>query len=259
MKCTVGTTKTLKTVVSPTTVSSGFSRLVSDQGPYSEEEIQRMSASDYKTKVLEPLVLGEEKQRHKEHVNALVQEVLPDKPVKTRTRAQIAKEMQTLELQTKEAELFLLREKVAKVTAEKKLKQDAFDSKNKAVRQFIEIRTQRQEECNHRKGGHGAYAVDRGQGTDVFHAVIKHRKPNGRLMILCQRCNKEWHEAFWVGGVLMEPETPGFQEAKNFITDNQSSGSGSFFYSPVYENKPIKGRKSKTTRSLTAKGKKHVK
>lgn len=79
-----------------------------------------------------------------------------------------------------------------------------------------------QNKCNHRKGGD---IHDLTQGNSDKYAVIKHELPTGGLLVICQRCGKEWHPYNKFTGAA---PTPGWEVAVNFYTDNVSSGSSSF-------------------------------
>jgi len=149
------------------------------------------------------------------------------KTLETKTNAQVAEEYATLELEEKRLDLEIKRETVAKIRAQRAAKLDEARAKLLATRQFLAQREANQANCNHRKGGIGAEAVMRGQGTDAMYAVIKHKLPNGRYFVLCQRCGKEWHPGF---PLLGEKETPGYREALNFATDNSPSGSSTFIF-----------------------------
>jgi hypothetical protein len=106
-----------------------------------------------------------------------------------------------------------------------------------------------QSNCNHRKGGHAGHArshnlnfLYEGNASapylrDEFgfmnydyrvpiYAVIKHRLPIGGILVLCQRCGKEWHPADPVTG---KPATKGWEQAVTFNTDNKTSASVQFY------------------------------
>lgn len=150
-----------------------------------------------------------------------------DSSIESKTNAELAAELQALELEEKKLDLEIKRETVAKIKAQRAAKLEEARAKLIATRQFLAQREANQNACNHRKGGIGADAVMRGQGTDAMYAVIKHKLPDGRYFILCQRCGKEWHSPHpLVGG----QETQGYREALNFPTDNSPSGSSTFLF-----------------------------
>jgi len=149
------------------------------------------------------------------------------KGLETKTNAQLADDLLTLEREEKMLDLEIKREQVASIKAKRSAKLDEARAKNLATRQFLAQREAIQKNCNHRKGGIGAESVMRGQGTDAMYAVFKHKLPNGRYFVLCSRCGKEWHPGF---PMLGEKETPGYQEAINFPTDNSPSGSSTFLF-----------------------------
>lgn len=150
-----------------------------------------------------------------------------EETLQSKTNADVADQLAALELEEKQLDLELKREKVAKIKAERSTKLEEARAKLIATRQFLAQRKAIQDNCNHRKGGIGAESVMRGQGTDPMYAVIKHKLPNGRYFVLCQRCGREWTPAFPLLGQL---ETPGYQDAINYPTDNSPSGSSTFLF-----------------------------
>ncbi len=147
--------------------------------------------------------------------------------LENKTNAQVVSELAELEIEEKRLDLEIKREQVAKIRAQRSAKLDEARAKLMATKQFLAQREANQANCNHRKGGIGAEAVMRGQGTDAMYAVIKHKLPNGRYFILCQRCGKEWHPAEPLFGVKA---TPGYDEALRFPSDNSPSGSSTFLF-----------------------------
>lgn len=150
-----------------------------------------------------------------------------DGSIESKTNAELAAELQALELEEKKLDLEIKRETVAKIKSQRAAKLEEARAKLIATRQFLAQREANQNACNHRKGGIGADAVMRGQGTDAMYAVIKHKLPDGRYFILCQRCGKEWHPGNVKLGMI---ETPGYQEAIRYNTNNTASGSSSFLF-----------------------------
>ena len=157
--------------------------------------------------------------------NESVSEFVAGLPAKT--QAEIGAELAALELEEKTLDLEIKRETVAKIRSQRQAKLEEGRAKLIATRQFLAQREANQKNCNHRKGGIGAEAVMRGQGTSAMYSVTKHKKPNGRWFVLCNRCGKEWHQGY---ELLNEKETPGFQDAIQFPSDNTPSGSSTFLY-----------------------------
>jgi len=149
------------------------------------------------------------------------------KNLETKTNAQLAEDLLATDREMKELDLEIKREQVAKIKAARSAKLEEARSKNLAVLQFLAQREAIFKNCNHRKGGIGAESVMRGQGTDAMFAVAKHKLPNGRYFVLCMRCGHEWHPGF---PLLGQKETPGYQEAINYPTDNSPSGSSTFLF-----------------------------
>lgn len=144
-----------------------------------------------------------------------------------KTNADVLAELSALELEEKALDLEIKRETVAKIRSQRAAKQEEARAKIIATLQFLKQREMNQLNCNHRKGGIGAEAVMRGQGSDAMYAVIKHKLPHGKYFVLCQRCGKEWHPPV---PILGEKGTPGYNDAVNWPTDNSPSGSSTFLY-----------------------------
>jgi hypothetical protein len=92
-----------------------------------------------------------------------------------------------------------------------------------------------QASCWHKKGGKGVDMIYR--GSDALYAVIKHIFPTGILKIFCQRCGRCWEPpdpALNQRGAGVENrrlyarQYKEYQEAANFPTDNETSGSQLF-------------------------------
>ena len=149
------------------------------------------------------------------------------KGLETKTNAQLAEDRMVLDREMAELDLEIKREQVAQIKAKRSAKLEEARSKNIAILQFLAQREAVYKNCNHRKGGIGAESVMRGQGTDAMFAVAKHKLPNGRYFVLCMRCGHEWHPGF---PLLGQKETPGYQEALNYPTDNSPSGSSTFLF-----------------------------
>jgi hypothetical protein len=158
--------------------------------------------------------------------------VVPEiiKGIETKTNADILTELSALELEEKALDLEIKRETVAKIRSQRNAKLEEARSKILATMQFLMQRKMNQANCNHRKGGIGAEAVMRGQGSDAMYAVIKHKLPHGKHFVLCQRCGAEWHPPV---PILGEKGTPGWAEAVNWPTDNSPSGSSTFLFERV--------------------------
>lgn len=150
-----------------------------------------------------------------------------------KTDAEIRVALSQLEREEKELDLEIKREAVGKIRADRANKLQAAKMRTDAAKNFLAQREGAQGRCNHRKGGRGHEAVINGTGNAAEYAVIKHRLPNGKFFVLCQRCGKEWHPGHVVGGIVLAVETPGYQEAINYPTDNTASGSSTFVFEKV--------------------------
>jgi hypothetical protein len=147
--------------------------------------------------------------------------------LESKTNAEVASELAQLEMEEKRLDLEIKREQVSKIRAQRAAKLEEARAKLIATKQFLAQREANQANCNHRKGGIGAEAVMRGQGTDAMYAVFKHKLPCNRYFVLCSRCGKEWHPAQPLFGIKA---TPGYDEAIRFPSDNTPSGSSTFMF-----------------------------
>jgi hypothetical protein len=153
-----------------------------------------------------------------------------NKTLETKTNGEIGAELTALELEEKQLDLEIKRETVAKIRAQRQTKLDEARAKIAATLQFLAQRKASQDACLHRKGGIGAEAVMRGQGTSAMYCVAKFKKPNGRWFVLCMRCGKEFHQGH---ELLGERETPGFAEAIQWPSDNTPGGASTFLFERV--------------------------
>jgi hypothetical protein len=148
----------------------------------------------------------------------------------TKSNSEIKAQLDELQRESDALDLEIKRESVAKIRAERANKLAAAQMRKNSTLNFLAQREATQSHCNHRKGGRGADAIQRGEGQAAEYAVAKHRLPHGKFMVLCLRCNKEWHPGIVVNGVVISVETPGYAEALNFPTDNTASGSSTFTF-----------------------------
>lgn len=149
-----------------------------------------------------------------------------------KTDDQIRQELLNLTAEERRLDLEIKREKVSEIRSKRQNILDQYRMKAVATAQFLAQRAAQQAHCNHRKGGRGPDAVMRGQGDSAMYSVIKHKLPGNYWMVLCQRCGKEWHQG---SQLLNEPQTPGFQDAIQFPTDNTASGSSIFLFEKEQE------------------------
>ena len=92
---------------------------------------------------------------------------------------------------------------------QKAQQQNNFKKRGEALRQLAENNLDREERCNHRKGGGGVKGLVNGTGDSTQYSVIKHTHRNGDTHIHCLRCPKVWM-----------PGDPEYYRALNFQTDN---------------------------------------
>lgn len=84
---------------------------------------------------------------------------------------------------------------------------------------YSKAREQTYLRCNHRKGGLISGFPNHGTAD---RSVIRHRLPDGGLMVYCTRCGKEWRPISFADKT---PATPDWDEAILFETYNADSGS----------------------------------
>ena len=147
------------------------------------------------------------------------------------TNQQLADESAKIDAEMKALDLELKREQVSKLRSQISQKLENTKSRALAVRNYLAQRDAQQEACNHHKGGTGSEAFLRGQGDSPYFAIIKHKLPSGLYMVLCQRCGKEWHPADKFDKSIKE--TPGYQQALSWPTNNSASGSSVFLFERV--------------------------
>jgi hypothetical protein len=146
----------------------------------------------------------------------------------TLTNKQLAEESAKIDAEMKMLDLELKREQVTKLRAATNQKLDNARARDLSIKNYMAQRDAQQSNCNHLKGGTGAEAFLRGQGDSPYYAVIKHKLPSGKYMVLCQRCGKEWHPADKFDKSIKE--TPGYQQALAWPTNNSASGSSTFLF-----------------------------
>jgi hypothetical protein len=146
----------------------------------------------------------------------------------TQTNQELTAESIRLDNEMKALDLELKRDQVSKIRAQIETKRELARTRNESIRQYLAQRDAQQANCNHLKGGMGPDAFMRGMGDSPYYAVIKHKLPSNQYMVLCQRCGKEWHPADKFDKAIKE--TPGYQEALRFNTNNSASGSSTFLF-----------------------------
>lgn len=123
--------------------------------------------------------------------------------------------LEEVRLLKEELELEALQESVAK-SRETKIRQLAIQAQNAA--QFKSDREQeaaKQSRCNHRKGGWGIEGLQNGNAND--YAVNKMTYADGRTIVMCTRCQKEW-----------KPGDADYNDAMRYPTDNIPAASVTF-------------------------------
>lgn len=129
---------------------------------------------------------------------------------------EIDEQLKSLELEEKQLQLELMRENVRKIKQQKENAAVQQASIEHAVEESRRLEKQRQAACNHHQGGIGLEGYT-GKGHDSKYAVNKHTYPDGKTVVMCNRCLKEWR-----------PGDPGYAEALTWQTDNTPSSSVTF-------------------------------
>jgi len=164
---------------------------------------------------------------------------MEEKP-KKQTVSEMEEELKSLELQAaklsileKEANLQDVRERLAEREMQRETKSMRAYTNGQTIKQTNAAIKQRQDNCNHRKGGNGLAGL-RGQGDDSQYAVYKHMFCNGDVWVRCLRCGKMWRppvEAWHDTKEAYNKELQEYQVALNFQTRNVSSSSYVFKFS----------------------------
>jgi hypothetical protein len=162
-----------------------------------------------------------------------------EKKVK-QTVSEMEAELTELELQSaklaileKEANLQDVRERLAERQMVRETKFQRAYTNGQTITQNNDAIKQRQDNCNHRKGGNGLQGLQ-GHGDDSQYAVYKHMFCNGDIWVRCLRCSKFWRPPVETWYEKKEDYFIAFQEyqaALNFQTRNVSSGSYVFKFS----------------------------
>lgn len=124
---------------------------------------------------------------------------------------------------------------VEKMRSHKQLRIVRQKSIERSLNAEMQRETTIQARCWHKKGGKGVEMMY--QGSDALYAVIKNIFPTGVLKVFCQRCGKKWeppNPALNRRGASVEDRRlyarlyKEYQEAVNYPTDNETSGSQLF-------------------------------
>jgi hypothetical protein len=87
-----------------------------------------------------------------------------------------------------------------------------------------------QANCKHRKGGKNKAGFL--NGSDNYYSVIHHTYPEGRLVVMCTRCQSQWEkppqELRKEDPAAYKQQMADFQTALNWPTDNEPSGTQLF-------------------------------
>ena len=153
-------------------------------------------------------------------------------------------EFRELELAEKKASLQDAQERLLERGLKRENKESRARMNGLTLHQIAAGNEQKQDRCNHKKGGMDAAALVTGQGTDSQYAVLKHTFANGDMWVRCLRCGKWWkpplEEDYMLGGKLdtvrFDAAVKEYKEALNFQTLNIPSGSVTFGFSDGGKN-----------------------
>jgi hypothetical protein len=99
-------------------------------------------------------------------------------------KSKITHELEQLQLEE-------LRDRVQQSRNRRAGQQRRRESIRAGIRRQNETQAAKKANCWHKKGGKGVEQLAR--GNDSNYAVVKHILPTGELIIVCQRCEGEWH------------------------------------------------------------------
>lgn len=151
-------------------------------------------------------------------------------------RNKVMTELESLQLEE-------ARYRVANLQSIQSIRKRKRESFERSIRADAEREAYKQSRCVHKKGGKGVEMMY--QGNDHNYAVIKHIYAHGEMRVYCLRCGKEWkppNPALQGKGATVEDRREyarlykEYQEAVNFPTDNETSGSQLFM---VVRGEPV--------------------
>lgn len=133
-------------------------------------------------------------------------------------------ELEQLELEEKKLRVEHLRVTVKEQQEKQHAAKKTAEQQEAMIKETQRNEKLRQEQCNHRKGGKGLEGLS-GNGSDTNFCVIKHQYPDGRVGVMCTRCQAQW----WPGDTKESHHTGfSYQDAYRWPTDNEMSGSVTF-------------------------------
>jgi hypothetical protein len=124
---------------------------------------------------------------------------------------------------------------VDKMRSTKQTRQKRRASIERSLKAQMQRETTIQARCWHKKGGKGVEMMY--QGSDALYAVIKNILPTGTMQVFCQRCGRMWApppaELNRRGASIEDKRLYArlykeYQDAVNYPTDNETSGSQLF-------------------------------
>lgn len=147
---------------------------------------------------------------------------MAEKPTLQALRSEIDDELAQLQLD----EMRENRDRRLAQRDQKQRNQKAFEASLAEGRAIAQMA---QDGCPHKKGGKDMAGLHFGSSPN--YAVIKHTLPMGEVLVLCQRCMKEWRRPIaseFDSKRDYQVELKVYREALNFPTDNVPSGTHMF-------------------------------
>lgn len=139
-------------------------------------------------------------------------------------------EREKLDLEREELELEKLRADVDKLRGERMQRMMQRERMAQTLKDNETQEALRRASCKHRKGGKNKAGFL--NGNDSNYSVIHHTYPEGRLVVMCTRCQSEWEkppiELRKTDPKTYREKMAAYQEALNWPTDNEPSGTQLF-------------------------------
>ena len=151
----------------------------------------------------------------------------------TEQKSELQKQREAIDLELAQLQLEDLKFSVTRRRAEREQRLRHRAATEESLAQTRIDRANAEANCLHRKGGKNTEGFSNGNSPN--YSVIKHTLPQGGVMIVCQRCPKEWHPPVRSnfatgaeGAAEYKAALLDYRAALNFPTDNEPSGTQIF-------------------------------
>lgn len=124
-----------------------------------------------------------------------------------------------------EEQLYTIREKIWKREEKQRLFLANFKIRGGILAALHRSTKSAQDHCNHHKGGSVSLysGTLTSPGEDSQYSVVKHAFANGKVHVICIRCNKKWKPT--------DADQEAYKAACDFPTRNRNSSSNGFLFS----------------------------